>query len=209
MMAFGGEKVRLIYKVFILFIIIILIFSIGEFYLMQIKLVNPWDSSVTIEADFTAKNYYNMSDVEAFVNASFTGSPIIGIWNGGGGFQLHLVYIGNTTQELSQNLTSYHEINGSTISIPCYLNISNINASSLQRANCIEQGVNLTNNHLHGTSKATVFYNILAPAGYYGFKLIIYGGNSEIGSLKVVLNREYIYVQHETKGSGQPVPYLN
>ena len=70
MMAFEGEKVRLIYKVFILFIIIILIFSIGEFYLMQIKPVNPWDSSVTIEADFTAKNYYNMSDVEAFVNAS-------------------------------------------------------------------------------------------------------------------------------------------
>ena len=199
---------RIIYKIFILFIIIILIFSIGEFYLMQIKPVNPYDSSVTIEANFTGKNYYNMSGVEAFVNASFTGSPIISIWNGGGGFQIFLVYIGNTTQELSKNLTSCHEIVTSTYSFPCYLNISNINASSLQRANCIELGVNLTNNHLHGTSKATVFYNILAPAGYYGFKLIIYG-NSEIGSLKVVLNREYIYVQHETKGSGQPVPYLN
>ena len=208
MMAFGGEKVRLIYKIFILFITIILIFSIGEFYLMQIKPVNHDDSSVTIKANFTAKNYYNMSSVEAFVNASFTGSPIMNITNPGGGFQIYLVYIGNTTQELSKNLTQYHEINGSTVSIPCYLNISNINATSLSNACYIELGVNLTNNNLHGTSNATVFYNILAPAGYYGFKLIVLGG-SVIGSLKVVLNREYIYVQHETKGSGQPVPYLN
>ncbi len=197
---------RLIYKIFTLFLVIVIIFSIGEYYLLQIKPVNHMDSSVTIETNFTAETYNNLSSVEVFVNTSFTGYPIMNITNPGGGFQILFVYIGNTTQELLKNLTDYKEVNGSTYSVPCYLNISNINATWLQAAWWIESGVNITNSLLHGKSNVTVFSNITAPAGYYGFKLIIYG-NREIGALKVSLNRKYIYVNNETKGSGKPTPY--
>lgn len=197
---------RLIYKIFTLFLILILVFATGEFYLMQIKPVNHYDSSVTIQTDFTSGTYYNMSSVKAYINTSFTGSPILNMTNPGGGFQIYLVYIGNTTQQLSQNITINHGTEGSTPSIPCYLNISNINPLWLQYACSIELGANITNNHLVSTSNVTIFSNISAPAGYYGFRLLVLGG-SEVGKINVILNMKYIYIDNETKGSGMHRPY--